>query len=149
MNENQYLRWGIPGWVFFIVVISYWIITPDFAIITFKDLNMIAPITFIIGAGIPFGFIIYQIYFAVTWAGFLPHSDVPRKTIIGVPNSPDLGDIYDHRREWPIVENFWYKKIYELGFDKAGFLRDRHYHMVATLHALGSTMTSIFLGNIC
>lgn len=152
MNDNQYMRWGLPGVVFLFVVFSFWTITPGYDLKVFSDSALVSALAIIIGAGIPIGYIIYQVYFAVVW-WTLPN-EIARLTIKDVPDAPELeGDDFGHkymklqRKQWPHVENFWYKRIYDLGYDKAGFFRERHYHLLSIFHSLGSTITAIILGN--
>lgn len=151
MSENQFLRWGIPGWIFILVVVSYWLLTPSFVLqeIVKKDYNLVAPVTFILGAGIPIGFIIYQFYFQLDWL-FHRRLKVAEKLLKDVKDVPVVEvynySVYKFQEDIQIVEYLWNKKIFNLGTD-ADFLKERHRHMISVLHSLGAWVCQDFCVN--
>jgi hypothetical protein len=80
MDSNKFLRWGIPGWLIpvtmliFIVLdalsandsLMYETISGIFEASDF--IQIIFAAVLVSGAGIPIGFIIYQIYYYLRWS---------------------------------------------------------------------------------
>ncbi|WP_309089920.1 hypothetical protein [Domibacillus sp.] len=71
-SEFQIIRWGIPGWLFFLTVLVFKLTEKGFSIISmansFSSPGVLAGLTALfVASGVPIGYIIYQIYFAFKW----------------------------------------------------------------------------------
>lgn len=153
MGENQFIRYAIPGWLFVLVIVSYWTITPifDISVIVNKDNNLVPPLTFILGAGVPIGFIIYQFYFSTDWL-FHKYFKVADNILhqvndVNYPSNHMFKEIWKAQKEIQKVEYAWNKKMKQLG-DSADFFNNRLRYMIIVLHSLGASFFSILLGNI-
>lgn len=152
MNENQFIRYGIPGWTFIIVIVNYWIISNGFTFnsILDKNYNFVGPVTFIIGAGLPIGFLIYQLYFQFDWLAHLILK-ISSKILTNIQTPDELfKDIkywtYKTQKSIQIVEFMWNKKMYELG-NESEFLNEKLKELLMLLHALGASGIAIVVGH--
>jgi len=156
MSENQYLRWGIPGWIFIIVIVSYWVVTPDFNLDIITKINFVGPVAFIVGAGIPLGFGLYQIYFGVDW--WFKKNKLAESILEGVKNGPDLTlpplsqcgygkFMKSQRKNLPLVENAWHDKLFDIENDSLReSIQNRHNSLLLILHSLRVTVGAIIFG---
>ena len=155
-EQSKYIRWGIPGWVMFITFFGLtaidilfspesdknqiFVSIRDFANNIGTNSSMFAAIAALLvaAAGIPLGFMIYQVYFYVRWNspfssdGFFPpfvvgrrqdlkrsldgikdeqisENDPWRKKWIANPNFN-----IDHGVMWRYLENYFIEKVHQL-----------------------------------
>ncbi|MEC1669819.1 BA5345 family protein [Bacillus mojavensis] len=71
-SEFQIVRWGIPGWLFFVTFLLFKLTVTDFNIIklmnSFTNPAAVAGIAaFFVALGVPLGYVFYQVYFALKW----------------------------------------------------------------------------------
>ncbi|MFF2500187.1 hypothetical protein [Peribacillus sp. NPDC058075] len=71
-SEFQVIRWGIPGWIFFMTVLIFKlsVVGYDLMSIVNKFTNPAAVAglaAFTVGLGVPLGYILYQVYYGFKW----------------------------------------------------------------------------------
>lgn len=154
-RDNQFLRWGLPGSIFCLVILSYWPLHSSFSIEIIIGEKSIGAWLFaaVIGLSIPIGFLIYQIYFFFRW-WFKDDYDLINQTIDGIEDIElklqDKGKKSFFKpsiqvRYWPFIEAYWYKELVKKDTE---ILISRYQHLISTFHALGASIASIILGNI-
>lgn len=176
-SDSQFVRWGIPGWtmaVSFIIfiLIDYVSANDDRMYLTLNNAFQNEAIwTLIIagfltaGAGIPIGFLIYQIYFYLRWVspvsknGFFPPFLHGRMT--EMKDSLRNIDIYklsfnkqwrkviieetkDHRSIWHYISPILHEAL--LTIDKDDILHKHLNYLKETLHSLGASHLGFSFG---
>lgn len=171
-SQNQVLRWGVPGWVTIIsgLLLAYvqgavadtWkIATPRFLV----DTEPLALAILTAGAGIPIGFVVYQVYFWFRWNRPLAHKDLYfllrgrrrdiADTVAGIERDVlHRGQEWrkrlmrefdsDHRAAWHyidslLVEVATHKSEWRLVAERDRYLRD-------IMHCLGASQLGLVLG---
>lgn len=176
-DRFETLRWGIPGWT---LVIGF-LVFVLFDYFSFNDDRMYRLINaalasagiwqallaglLIAGAGIPLGFVIYQIYFYLRWNspfskdGFLPPLIVGReaelkdtvrdldvdKLSLGIDWRKELyrgGS--DHRGSW-----YYLSQLFSEAFavvDTSGVVIKQHFYLLNMLHSLGASHLGLSFG---
>ena len=125
----------------------------------------------IAAAGIPLGFLIYQVYFYIRWTspfsrdGLFPPFVVGRwrdieRTLAGISDSQITGQelwrrdwiaepqyTNDHGVRWRYVENFFIENIQKINIDPSGGgLYIRYRYLLDLLHTLGAGLFGLYLG---
>jgi len=177
MNEQAtFIRWGIPGWTaaitFVIFVFSdYLSVNDDRMFLLLNQAFAIAGIwqailagLLVAGAGVPLGFIIYQIYFYLRWNspisrdGLFPPSIVGRWADIkdsvrdlddsalelGQSWRHSLNSVKDHRASWHYLSALIYDAI--LHADSGSIVYSRYNYLKDLVHTLGASHLGLTLG---
>lgn len=179
-SDSQFIRWGIPGWMVAVSYISFMILDYFSAndLTTFNATNnisfnnktvwwLIIAGFFIAGAGIPLGFLIYQIYFYFRWVspaskdGLLPPLINGRMREMN-ESLKDIDPIalglksewreqliranQDHRSIWHYISPFLHEACLEL--DKDNVLRNHINYLKETMHSLGASYLGVSFGYI-
>jgi len=176
-NAHSFLRWGIPGWTvalgFLIFILGDYVSANDDTMfqlvnhaLSFESIwQVLVAGTLVAGAGVPLGFIIYQVYFYLRWnspvskAGLLPPLIVGRMEDL----QKTLRDLKDkdlslqvgwrkkmlrasesHQATWYYVSPLLREAFVAL--DSAGVLSDRHAYLMNVLHSLGASILGLGLG---
>jgi hypothetical protein len=175
-NLEASLRWGIPGWTvfisFFIFLVSDYLSANDdtmyqFLNTTFSEdmWQLVLAAVLIAGAGVPLGFVLYQVYFYIRWNspvskdGMLPPLIVGREMELGdtVCDLEDedicmgvdwrrrvLSTPYDHRGKWHYLSPLLAEAC--LALDPEGALSERHSALFNRLHSLGASLLGLAVG---
>jgi hypothetical protein len=158
-SDRQFLRYGVPGWVatlfFFFLLATAGMFSVDMT--TFGGAlrfgQTIEGTLLLAGAGIPLGYIIYQVYFLFRWSGELKWlrdvpKDVVERTISDIPerrltsgNSwrQELWSRNDYRGRWNYLEGLWREKV------TTPQICTRADELMDTFHALGACMWACIL----
>lgn len=152
MGESQFLRYGFPGWTLILVILSYWLLTPDFnmGMLADKNFELAGPIAFFAAIGVPTGYIIYQVYFALDWLTTHKWYNVSKK-ILGVNSingTVKMFGITRQQKEIQKLEEAWVKKLMEMDETKIQIVKDEFSGMRKMLHSLGASLLSIFSGHL-
>lgn len=176
-SDSQYVRWGIPGWILFIAIFFFAFIDTEqklFTTITslfvvndkgesFWVILFAGILT--AGAGIPIGYIVYQIYFYLRWVspisrnGFLPPAINGRM----VEMEDSLRDIEknnlafrrpwrksiidetgDHRTFWYYISPLLHETLVEI--DKNDVYSKHLNYLKEALHSLGANSLGLLIG---
>lgn len=152
MGESQFLRYGFPGWTLILVILSYWLLTPDFnmGMLTDKNIDLAVPVAFLAAIGVPIGYIIYQVYFALDW--FTTHKLYKvSKSILGVNyinGTYKMFGITRQQREIQKLEEAWLNKLLEKNETALQLVKDEFTGMRKMLHSLGASIVSVISGHI-
>lgn len=170
------IRWGVPGWTMAIAFVSLVFLdylsandTRMFELLNtfFSSCNSVQALSIGVlftAAGIPIGYIIYQIYYYLRWNspystnGLFPPlihgrhaeiSDVTRGIEIellsgGHSWKRDLLSNTDHRKSWHLVTQLINDAL--LSFDKNGHILERHRSLVDILNSLGASHLGFLAG---
>lgn len=172
MNNSNYLRWGIPGWTLFFSLVLFIIIDlllgnddAMFQLVsessnTFNLIEAALSIALVAGAGIPIGFLLYQIYYYIRWNspssnnGLLLLFNGRNKELQNTLNGLDIKDITeekgftikteDHREMWDFISPMLIEAISNEKGSK--YLENRHRYLLDILHSLGTSYLGIVLG---
>jgi hypothetical protein len=183
-DASQILRWGTPGWVCILALLLFTLIDGLFSVLlgektilflriieSGKDSLGVAAL--VAGAGVPIGYLLYQIYFYIRWnwpfaaKGILflhgRERDIS-ETIVGVPidrlSMSEIwrkeyidsagafldGRVADHKKAWYFLESLFLD--YSSTSDAARLLYDRSRYLLDILHALGTGMFALICGGI-
>ncbi len=188
-DQSKYLRWGIPGWMMFISFFGFLLIDVLFSqesnknefyifitqtaqqTVEFSSVSAAVVGLLIAAAGIPLGFLIYQVYFYIRWTspfsrdGLFPPFVVGRwrdieRTLAGISDSQITGQelwrrdwiaepqyTNDHGVRWRYVENFFIENIQKINIDPSGGgLYIRYRYLLDLLHTLGAGLFGLYLG---
>lgn len=177
-SDSQFIRWGIPGWMVAVSFISFMLLdylsANDSTI--FNAINNVSLDNQIVwwlviagflvaGAGIPLGFLIYQIYFYFRWVspaskdGLLPplingrmkemndslrDLDPMRLGLNTKWRKKLIASNRDHRSVWHYISPFLHE-VY-IGLDKDGTLRNHTNYLKETVHSLGASYLGVAFG---
>jgi hypothetical protein len=181
MNKNfdTFLRWGMPGWSaimgFLIFVLTDYFSANDstmydkinsaFASQGLWQLTVAALL--VAGAGVPLGFIIYQIYFYLRWNSPVSEDGLLPPLVVGRRAELDdtlhtlkikdlafkekwrdelLSEGEDHRTTWFYMDPFLVDTLIQA--DKDGTVYDRHSYLMNMLHTLGASHLGIVIGYV-
>lgn len=190
-DQSRYIRWGIPGWMMFISLIGYLVIDIIFThksneneIFLFIKNNVLSignmssassaiVALFVVAAGIPLGFLIYQFYFYIRWNspfsrdGLFPPFVVGRwqdleRTMDGIKDEQISDGIpwrvnwisdpefkYDHGGRWRYIENYFIEILQNLMMKSNAIdLFARYRYLLELLHTLGAGLFGVYLGYI-
>jgi hypothetical protein len=147
--ETKYLiRWGIPGWVFILLVsiMGYLIFHPN---IKLNNVDLVDILGLLVSAGfvgVPIGYLFHQLYFSYNWLGKGRVFDkavelVDDKDKIKGPCWGQNGHIDYYR-----FEHVWQKELIKLASDeKRLYLSERYRHLLTTIHGLGALWVALAL----
>jgi len=176
-DETTFIRWGIPGWTVAIAILIF--VFSDYfsanddrmfvllnqAFLSTGSWQALLAALLVSGAGIPLGFVIYQIYFYLRWNspvskdGFFPPLIVGRLAelkdfmrdlsaddlSLGIDWRKDLiSGADDHRSVWYYVTSLLAEAF--LSADPGGGASDRHKYLLDTLHTLGASHLAFYFG---
>ncbi len=176
-SDSQYVRWGIPGWILFISIFLFAFLDSQPKIFTsitslfivndkgesFWVILFAGVLT--AGAGIPIGYIIYQIYFYLRWVspisrnGFLPPAINGRvlemedslrdidKNKLGFNKSwreSIINETGDHRTFWHYISPLLHETLVEI--DKNDVYSKHLNYLKEALHSLGANSFGFLLG---
>jgi hypothetical protein len=176
-SDSQYVRWGIPGWTLFIAFFLFSFIDSDPTI--FKTITSLFVINdkgesfwvilfagvLTAGAGIPIGYIIYQIYFYLRWVspisrnGFLPPAINGRmvemedslrdidKDKLGFNKTwrnSIINETSDHRTFWYYISPLLHETIVEI--DKNDVYSKHLNYLKEAMHSLGANSLGMLFG---
>lgn len=177
-SDSQFIRWGIPGWMVAVSFITFMVLDYFSAndLTTFNAINNISLDTqaiwwlvfagfLVAGAGIPLGFLIYQIYFYFRWVspvskdGLLPPLINGRMTEMN-DSLKDLDPVKlglkskwreklitaskDHRSIWHYISPFLHEIFLEL--DKDNVLHNHINYLKETMHSVGASYLGVTFG---
>ncbi len=173
---DTFLRWGIPGWTTFISFIIF--VASDY--LSANDSTMFHVINkalsaeglwqtlmagwLIVGAGIPLGFIIYQIYFYLRWNspvsrdGLLPPFIVGRNAELLdtvrdlTPNDLTFSESWrlklyndeDHKAKWYYLARLITDALTDE--QEPDIIYGRHSYLMNMLHSLGASHVGLIIG---
>jgi len=162
-RDSQFLRWGLPGSIYCMVILSYWSVHSSFSIELFIGEDAISAwlIAAVAGLSIPIGFVIYQIYFVFRWWR-KDDLDLIKQTLSGLDKSIINSQRFDldgdrlailtpkyQARKWPLIESYWYKQtVINHNVVHPELIITRYQHLINTFHALGATMAAIIIGHV-
>ncbi|MDM5326828.1 hypothetical protein [Neobacillus sp. CF12] len=71
-SEFQIMRWGIPGWIFFMTIFIFKLTVVQFDVVTllnsFSNPAVVAGFAaFFAALGVPLGYVLYQVYYGLKW----------------------------------------------------------------------------------
>lgn len=158
-SDRQFLRYGVPGWVatlfFFFLLATADMFSVDMTIFgrALRFGQTIEGTLLLAGAGIPLGYIIYQVYFLFRWSGELKWprdvpKDVVERTISDIPEHRltsgnswrrELWNTDDYQRRWNYLEGLWREKV------TTPQICTRADELMDTFHALGACMWACIL----
>lgn len=191
MKENEqsrFIRWGVPGWMMLLAFVSF--ILLDILLSPSSSNNSLvgaaktvmetvslsvtasaAVALLVAAAGIPLGFVIYQVYFYIRWNspfsrdGLFPPFIVGRgtdleRTMIGISSNDIVGNdkwrkdwvnnpLYetDHGLKWRYIENFFTEIIQYIDSNLGGLsLHIRYRYLMDLMHTLGAGLFGVYLG---
>jgi hypothetical protein len=179
-NIDTFMRWGMPGWTlimgFLLFVVFDYVSANDPTMFNLINIalngsdvwQLFITAILVAGAGIPLGFIIYQVYFYLRWNspvsenGFLPPMIVGRVAELKdtrkdlEENDLALGKKWrkklllpegDHRSDWyylgPLVADAL------VDADSTGSIYERHNYVMNMLHSLGASHLGLAMGFLC
>lgn len=177
-SDSQFIRWGIPGWMVAVSFIFFMVLDYFSAndLTTFNAINTISLDNqavwwlviagfLVAGAGIPLGFLIYQIYFYFRWVspaskdGLLPPLINGRMTEMN-DSLKDLDPVklglksewrekliianQDHRSVWHYISPFLHEIFLEL--DKDNVLHNHINYLKETMHSIGASYLGVAFG---
>jgi hypothetical protein len=176
-RDENILRWGIPGWTLVVSFVMFafvdYFFADDSTIYTLIDSALtegelwrtLVAALLIAAAGIPIGYLVYQIYFYLRWnspvskSGLLPPLIVGRedelKLMLGDLSDEDLemgsswrdhllSSSTDHRGSWHYISQFLSEVFSSLDPSKA--ISDKHHYLLTTLHSLGASHIGFSFG---
>jgi hypothetical protein len=157
-NEFQIIRWGIPGWVFLITYFSFKMSLYDFKLSgfigSFQNPTAITGIAaFFAAAGVPIGYIIYQVYFLFKWDLRFKKENPMYKAIEGIEELKSKMMNKTHE-DWQTIERSFdhYMSVIANKKDinyKDIERRQQHYaNRTSRVHGLGASFTALILGGI-
>jgi len=176
-KDEGILRWGIPGWTFVLGFLIFALIdyfaanNPTIYTIINSALaeqeiwRTIVVALLIAAAGIPIGFLNYQIYFYLRWnspvskSGLLPPLIVGRKDELELMlrdlKDKDLefdtpwrdhllSSSTDYRGSWHYISQLLSEAFSSL--DSSHTIADKHHYLLTMLHSLGASHVGFSLG---
>lgn len=174
-DSSNFLRWGIPGWTlavgFLVFVLSDAFLSDEQVLMGLietslksSDFWQVALAGLLVAAaGVPLGFIIYQVYFYLRWNspvsrdGLLPPLIVGRgaelhKTVrdldvemltLGEPWRRELlPNLTNHRSSWHYLARLIMDAMLEAGES----VYKRHSYLMSMLHSLGASYLGLTIG---
>jgi len=178
-EHSSFIRWGIPGWTsaislaMFIIVDSFAAADPKLFLalnsaVSSKGLwQAILAGVLVAGAGIPIGFVLYQIYFFLRWSspfsayGVLPpfasgrmnemesfRKALDENALSGGKQWRErmLSPSYDFRIFWDYVDPFLAEVYFKI--DPRGGAIARQTYLLDIVHSLGASILGIYLGYV-
>lgn len=154
-SEFQIIRWGIPGWLFFLTALIFKLTEKDFNIISmansFSSPGILAGLTALfVASGVPIGYIIYQIYFAFKWK-FMKRKTV-MKAVEGVQDFNEARCTEKGLKLWNKIE-IHFDKMMSLDTDEKQIsykdLVRRHEYFnnrTSRIHGLGASALAMTAG---
>lgn len=141
--ETKYLiRWGIPGWVFIFWLFFYFSFTQNDYSEFIKNVPLLISL---IVAGVPLGYLIYQVYFVCFWSFRTKDSLNRFRTELGDKFSTDanFGKLYENRnKDYYYLEHVWYSMLLEQDEGVRAYLEGRYRHLLSTIHGVGTLFVS-------
>lgn len=99
----------------------------------------------LIVAGVPLGYLIYQIYFVFFWSIRTKDSLNKFRTELGDKFSPDatFGTLYKNRNnDYYYLEHVWHSMLLEQDEGVRAYLEGRYRHLLSTVHGVGTLFVS-------
>lgn len=180
-DASQILRWGTPGWICILSLLLFSIVDQFIGVwlgekpVLFMRIletgrDSLGAAILVAGAGVPIGYVLYQIYFYVRWNWWFAASgiwflhgrvkdiiatinQIPierlsmnskwRKDFLQTSHAFSEGQVVDHKRAWYFLESLFID--YSSESEAARALYERSRYLLDILHALGTGM----LASIC
>ncbi|MDU0153584.1 BA5345 family protein [Bacillus cabrialesii] len=150
--DTKYLiRWGIPGWVF-IMLISLPILflyhdeLLKFKIDISKTLGLFVSLAFF---GVTIGYIMQQIHFSNRWSKNKQIIDEAARMINAVEEHVKGVSLYewgeDHHQDYYVFEYVWHRELLKLKDAQRDYIADRYRHILSTIHSLGTLRVSLVI----
>jgi hypothetical protein len=148
IETKYFLRWGIPGWVFILLVsiMGYLIFHTN---IKMDEVNLIDFLGLLVSAGfvgVPVGYLFHQIYFSYNWLG---NGRIFDKAVELVEDKEKIkGNCWGQNGhlDYFRLEHVWQKELVKLQSDeKRTYLTERYRHLLTTIHGLGALWVALAL----
>lgn len=172
-SERQLIRWAVPGWVtlflMLLLISVHLILDRGFGSCIWQSLpkpdggTIAAMGAAVIASGFAFGFMLFQIYFAVYWLDWLvpligggvnyrkvvesleqskPKMDLLKKRFVHWPVGANKGGTERQRMEASIVAAWWGGINEE---KQRTVWEDRNQYLVSIYHSMGATLVGTYL----
>ncbi len=154
-SEFQIIRWGIPGWTFFMTVLLFKLTILDFELSSllksFENPALMAGIAaFFVALGVPLGYVLYQVYYAFKWRTIKAEI-----VLLATKDIPELASILCNKSGlelWYTIEGFYdslmtketYKK--KLVYEDLVRRNDSFSNRTSRIHGLGASALAMFTG---
>lgn len=156
-SEFQIIRWGIPGWIFFMTIIFFKLTVIDFDIVlaigSFSNPAVVAGIAaFFVALGVPLGYVLFQIYYAAKWKTINPK--VVRLACDGITELKSLTRGKKGLKLWYTIEGYYDRLMTVKSINKKVSYEDlkRRYesftNRTSRIHGLGASVLGMITGFI-
>jgi hypothetical protein len=146
-EKNEIITWGIPGWVFltWMLLISYNNYSNEIReFLATNPFESLTITTLIAGIGVPIGYMIYQLYFAMYWSLSSKVASLEKLTdrISGFSYPQELNEIDLHERYY-YLNYIWDSYLLGLDESKREHIKGIYNRLISKVHGIGTLLFSL------
>ncbi|MCP3026864.1 hypothetical protein [Halobacillus sp. A5] len=143
--ESQYLiKWGMPGWVFMLLVLPVLYLGGTIDSTGIQNMHTISAAFALTLIGIVVGYIIYQIYFVLSWI-YQPPEKRNINKIIEIVQHKGIEVPKNWNERFFLIEYLWHANVKELEEYKMIYYSNRYSYLLTRKHEIGALLTSFGL----
>jgi hypothetical protein len=156
-SEFQIIRWGIPGWIFFMTIFIFKLTTVSYDVVallnSFTNPAVVAGFAaFFAALGVPLGYVLYQVYYGLKWRTIRTNT-----LSLAIKDIPDIDSLLSKKSGlelWYTIEGYFDSLMSVQSYGKKISYKDlvRRYNSFSNrtsrIHGLGASSLAMVSGFI-